>query len=122
MLSRLVGPLVAAVVGFMMFFPIKELTSVSATQMNVSSAGNLPLAIMPVTPYLFLAAVLMIVVANIVLAIRESELIKDEVYMDEYQEKKKDNPNKKQTYEEYVHERLRIERMMKYGFFGRLFG
>jgi len=42
-------------------------------------------------------------------------------YTDDYNTEQKERPEKKQTYGEYVSERLKIERVMRYGWLGKWF-
>lgn len=109
---KLVGGLVAGVVGISLYPVITEQISFAIAEANLVEGYSTKL--LELTPHFFLGAVILSVLATIVSAFMDYGMIEVEEQVEqEY------NPNKKQTYKEYVEERLRVERKMKYGWIGR---
>jgi len=115
MIGRLVGGFVAIIIGVSLVPEIsKEVASATMTNMTGSSAwGSTVLSIAPV---FFALGVLAVGIGIAYSGLRDSGLFG---YSDEYKEDYKKDKKKLGTYEEYVRERLKVERMMKYGWIGR---
>ena len=109
MIGQITAAFIVILVGFTLLPTLQEqLTSVSASSNVTSSTSTL----ISFTPLLFGASILAAAIGIVVQALNKSELIDDD-YKNDYMEDVKQNPNKKQTYEEYVKERLEVEELMK---------
>jgi len=112
MLGRIVGAIVTSVVGLgiaKIVFEETQKAQIQATQVQS--------ALLELMPILFVLACILPVLGIVMSVIRET---KTDEYLVDWQVDKKKDDTKKQTYEEYVRERLRIERIMKYGWLGGL--
>ena len=102
-------------IGFMLYGPIKETLQEAA----VNQTG-LQSAMLTTAPLFFAVCILGIGMTTIYGALRDAGLFGvTEEYREDYEET--DKPEKEpQTYEQYVAGRLRIERVMRYGWLGRI--
>lgn len=97
-------------VGFSLFSTIKGQISVASVNMTSNMVSPATITLLNITPYFFIGVVVLSVMASLI-----PDLFPSEDYREEYDEQ----PTHKQTYEEYVRERLKVERMMRYGWIGR---
>lgn len=111
MIGKLLAAFVVILLGVLLFPMIQEEMNIAQAEGNVTGAADTLLGLTSI----FFALVLAIIVLNIVVsAFRNAGMLgTDSDYKEEYKEANKNNPNHKQTYEEYVEERLRIEEKMR---------
>ena len=111
MISRLIGGGVVVAIGFSLIPEISKQVQKASINLTSSNSTYMASTILRFIPGLFALAILGVGVAVVVSAIRDSG-ITDE-YEEDYEEEIKKNPDKKQTYKEYVKERLEVENMLK---------
>jgi len=114
MINKIIGGMISGFIGISLY-PVIDEQIQTAIQSNPSSFSPLSLAMMNYVPVFFVIAVSLTTITMILSAFMDfgMEAVEEDIKEEEY------NPNKKQTYEEYVAERLKVERMMKYGWIGR---
>jgi hypothetical protein len=78
-------------------------------------ASNFNSTVFSFVPVMFLLISIGMGLSTIISAFYDERVMDSEEYHEGYEEE----PNRKQTYEEYARERLRVERMMRYGWLGR---
>jgi hypothetical protein len=93
------------------------------TQVNLASAnvtGTLATTVIQYIPLFFGLGIMAMALGIAITSLQEVGILGEptEEYREEYEEKKPQLPHK-QTYEEYVRERLRVERMIHYGWLGK---
>lgn len=112
MIEKIVSTIAMAFIGIMLLNPITKIVQIATSHIQTSSPSSA--VILGLIPAFFLIGLIAMIIANI------SSIIMDKGLEDVEEEIKEEyKPNDKQTYEEYVRERLRVERIMKYGWIGR---
>ena len=111
MIGRIFGGLISGVVGFSLIPTINQQVDLAMAGQNATSTAAITInQMLSFTPYIFGLAILTTIFMS---------FVPDLFPSDEYQEEYKAEPNRKQTYEEFVRERLKVERMMRWGWIGR---
>lgn len=109
MIHKIIGGFVTLFVGLSIYPVMKE----EIFKAIAESGQQLPqyqLIMLNYIPYFFVGTTILMFASSFI--DYRMEDVEEEI-REQYQ------PNKKQTYEEYVAERLRVERMMRYGWIGR---
>lgn len=108
MLGKLVGSFVVLLVGFKLYPTInKQITLVSTASSNVTDASSTMLSLVPLMFVLTISATVIMMISQ---ALNEAGLF-DGSSSEEYEIPEKP---KKQTYLDYVRERLTVEKMFKW--------
>jgi len=126
MISKILAGFIIWSIGVSLYFPIKESlvgvlnnsTSTNSSLLLSSSdimASNFNSTVFSFVPVMFLLISIGMGLSTIISAFYDERVMDSEEYHEGYEEE----PNRKQTYEEYARERLRVERMMRYGWLGR---
>jgi hypothetical protein len=113
MIGRLIGGMMVVVVGFSFYKPISE--QIKILTANVTSSGAT--TILTMTPLFFAMGVLAAGAAIIIGSFRSNGLLGEgeDVNEEEYIVEEIDDqkiPSHKQTYKEYVKERIEVEKMV----------
>ena len=117
MLGRLTGGFIALLMTISMYSPIKHEISLADT----SSFSSYKIIAFNLVPLFFLITGCLMGIMIIFGGLRDALVFGvSEDYREDYEDEK-DEPNHKQSYEEYVIEQLRVERIMRWGFLGRIF-
>lgn len=117
MINKIIGAVVTGLVGFSLIPVINEQVKLATTQLPTDTSPFALLLLNNIGIFFGIGvgiSIIMMFVSSFMDYGMDygMEDIEEEV-KEEYQ------PNKRQTYEEYVRERLRVERMMRYGWIGR---
>lgn len=120
MIGRLAGGFGAVMVGISLIGPVSKQVNLAQQSSNLT-ATPLASSLLEIVPIFFALAILVVGIGIAYTGLRDAGLFG---FSDEYQgdyelEQEKREPEQKQTYEEYVRERLRIEKMMRWGWIGR---
>lgn len=113
MLATLIGAFVVVLIGFSLLPAIAE--QINMVMVNQTGAVQ---TLGYLIPGFFALAILTMGIGMAYVGLRNAGLIEEAIEDGTYEEEYKAKPHR-QTYEEYVAERLRVEKMMKYGWIGR---
>jgi len=108
MITQIFAGMVVIVIALITFPIVIEVTNVAINTQTSEAPKNL----LKTIPLFFGLGILFVAISIAASAIGNGEEMAEN-YETDYEEIKKEDPNKKQTYEEYVKERLEIERMLK---------
>ena len=114
-MSRLIGGLIGIVVMVSLVPSISK--QVKDVSMNFTGSHTASVVLSAV-PVFFVLGILLFAIVTIYSALREAGLVEGAVESGEYEEEY-EKSGRKQTYEEYVRERIKVERIMKRGWIGR---
>lgn len=115
MIGRIVGGVVAIAVGFTLLPSIKEQTNLVLANMSASNVTTTASAqtIIQIVPAVFGFAIAMMAIGIAYSGLRDAGLVGSK-YEEEYEEAvKEQEPNHKQTYYEYVQERIAAQKAIR---------
>lgn len=113
MIGNIVGGVISAVVGFTIYPMVKEQVAIAIEQTNPVGAS---LTLLQLVPQIFLGSICLMSLVVIYQGLRNAGLIGSkyqEDYEEDLREKLIENPNHKQTYYEYVQERIEAQKLIR---------